>query len=71
MLSQQTPLSNINSNQQGRGAKLSPYQRGEIVGMRKSGKSPREIELETSLLQRAICNTLDIAEVCDKGKTLP
>ena len=68
---QRTPLRDTDGNQRFRGPELSPYQRGEIVGLRKGSKSPREIEVELSLSRRAVRYTLESIQVCDKGKTLP
>jgi transposase len=45
--------------------------RGEIVGLRKGGKSPREIELELGLSRKAVRYTLDQIVHRDECKTLP
>ena len=51
---QRTPLRNTDGNRRYRGPNLSPYQRGEISGLYKAGKTPTQIEKHFPLLRRAI-----------------
>ena len=67
---QRTPLCDTNSNRRFRGPELSPYIRGEIVGLYKGGKSPREIEVKLGLSRKAVRYTLDQIIHRDEGKTL-
>ena len=71
MLPQRTPLRDTNSNRRYRGTELSPYARGEIVGLSKGSKSIREIELELNVSRGAVRYTLDQIVYRDDGKTLP
>jgi hypothetical protein len=50
MPSQRTLLASINGNRGKRDSELSPYQRGLVVSVRRSGKAPMEIEDEFKLL---------------------
>ena len=47
---QQTLLANINGNRGNKGSKLSPYQRGLVVGAYKSSKATKEIKDKFKLL---------------------
>jgi hypothetical protein len=67
---QRTPLRDTDGNRRFRGPELSPYQRGEIAGMRRASATVREIELELGHSRGAVRKTLDIIEVRDEGKTL-
>jgi hypothetical protein len=68
---QHTPFRDTDGNRRFRGPELSPYQRGEIVGLRKAGKAPREIEVELGHSREAVRHTLEQAQVCDKGHSMP
>ena len=68
---QRTPLRDTNSNQQGRGPDLGPYERGEIASMYQCGKTPTEIEAELGHSRGAIRHTLATLQVRDKGTPLP
>ena len=56
---QRTPLANIDGNRGNRGSELSPYQRGLVIGARRSGKAPKEIEDEFKLSRGAVRRTLE------------
>ena len=66
-----TPLRDTDGNRRYRGIDLSPYQRGEISGMQRAGKTPTQIELELDLSRGAIRYTLATIQVRDKGKPMP
>jgi transposase len=68
---QRTPLRDTNSNRRFRGPKLSPYQRGEVVGLRKAGYTPKEIKDELRLLRGVVRRTLELVHTRDNGLTLP
>jgi len=68
---QRTPLANINGNRGNRGSELSPYQRGLVVGARKSGKAPKEIEDEFKLSRGAVRRTLESIQLREDGKSKP
>ena len=68
---QRTPLCATNRNRRFRGSELSPYQRGEVMGLRKAGKAPKEIEDELGLSRGAVRRTLESIQVRDEGYTLP
>ena len=55
---QRTPLRDTDSNRRGRGSDLGPYERGEISGMYRCGKTPTEIEAELGHSRGAIRHTL-------------
>ena len=56
---QRTPLCDIDGNRRYRGAELSPYQRGQIMGARKTGSSLKEIEDELGHSRGAVRRTLE------------
>jgi predicted transcriptional regulator len=68
---QQTPLCDIDGNQRYKGPELSLYQRGQIVGARKVGSSPKEIEDELGYSRRTVRRTLESIHIRDEGYTLP
>jgi hypothetical protein len=68
---QRTPLCDIDGNRRYRGPELSPYQRGQIVGVCKVGSSPKEIKDELGHSREAIRRTLESIHIRDKGHTLP
>jgi hypothetical protein len=68
---QRTPLCDIDGNRRYRGPELSPYQRGQIVGARKTGSSLKEIGNELGHSREAIRRTLEFIYIRDEGYTLP
>lgn len=68
---QRTPLRDIDGNRRYRGSELTPYQRGEIVGQRKAGMTPREIEVDLGLSRGVVRHTLESIQVRDEGYTRP
>jgi hypothetical protein len=54
LLTLRTPLRDLNVNIRRRGPKLTPYERGCIIGARVTGMSPREIELAIQYSRGAI-----------------
>lgn len=68
---QRTPLRDTNGNRRFRGPELSPYQRGEVAGLRKANKTYREIGEETGLSRPAIRHTLASIQVHNNGLSLP
>ena len=68
---QRTPLCDIDGNRRYRGAELSPYQRGQIMGARKTGSSLKEIKDELGYSREAVHRTLEAIHIRDKGHTLP
>ena len=67
---QRTPLCDTDGNRRYRGSELSPYQRGLIVGVRRAGNSPKEIEDELGYSRGAIRRTLESIHIRDEGYTL-
>jgi hypothetical protein len=68
---QRTPLCDIDGNRRYKGPELPPYQRGQIVGARKVGSSPKEIKDELGHSREAVRRTLESIYIRDKGYTLP
>ena len=68
---QRTPLCDTDSNRRYRGPELSPYQRGQIIGVHKTSSSIQEIEDELGYSQGAIRRTLESIHTRDEGYTLP
>ena len=68
---QRTPLCDTDGNRRYRGPELTPYQRGQIVGARKTGTSPKEIEDELGHSRGAVRRTLESTYIRDEGHTLP
>jgi hypothetical protein len=68
---QRTPLRDTNGNRRFRGPELSPYQRGEVVGLRKAGYTPKAIEDELRLSRGAVRRTLESVHTRDNSYTLP
>jgi hypothetical protein len=68
---QRTPFCDIDSNRRYKGPELSPYQKGQIIGARKAGSSPKEIEGELGHSREAVRKTLESIHIRDKGYTLP
>jgi DNA invertase Pin-like site-specific DNA recombinase len=68
---QRTPLCDTDGNRRYRGPELSPYQRGQIVGARKAGSSPKEIKDELGHSRGAVRRTLESIHIRNEGYTLP
>ena len=68
---QRTLLANIDGNWGNRGSELSPYQRGLVVGARRSGKAPKEIEDEFKLSRGAVRRTFESIQLREDGKSKP
>ena len=68
---QRTPLRNIDSNRRGRGPNLTPYDRGQISGMYRCGKTPTEIEAEFGYSRGAIRHTLETLQHRNEGTPTP
>ena len=68
---QRTLLANIDGNRGNRSSKLSLYQRGLVVGARRSGKALKEIKDEFKLSQRAVRYTLESIQLREDRKSKP
>ena len=70
MAQPRTPLGQISGNRQP-GHELSPYQRGQIIGLSAAGTSQRKIAAQLSLSKGAIQYTLDHKESRPGGLSAP
>ena len=68
---QRTPLRAIDGNRAVRGSELTPYQRGQVIGLRTAGFSPREIEVQLQHSRGAIRTTLALELERIGGVSLP
>ena len=68
---QRTPLRTINANIIVKGAELSPYEHGKIVGQYEQGASCRKIEQQTSYSCKAISHAIRLDQLNTNGLSLP
>jgi hypothetical protein len=66
-----TPLKDLDVNLRRWGTKLTPYERGRILGAHVAGMSPREIEVAMNYSKCAVAGTIALEILRSNGNSLP
>jgi hypothetical protein len=71
LLTLRTPLKDLDVNLRRWGTKLTPYERGRILGARVAGMSPREIEVAINYSKYTIAGTIALEILRSNSNSLP